>query len=322
MKKKRLFLFLGILGSAGALAVVAREIYCGVMYIYNVVLRRGDKTFLTRLIDVSKEADVLCEDMEEEGKKIAKWARESKTEEVFIEGYKNTRLYGEIYGNNSHKWVVILHGYGGDCTLMYYAGEVFFKNGFNVLLPDLRGHGKSGGSYIGMGWNDRFDVLKWLEEIKKRDKKAKIALYGVSMGGATAMMTAGEKLNKAVKVIIEDCGYTSIKDIFVYQMKKLKVPIFPFLYLTAFVCKRKNGYNILKASALEQIKKCKAPMLFIHGEKDSFVPSEMLDRLYNAKTKGLKEKALIKGAGHGVSAMVDKEEYWKRVFDFVNRFMD
>lgn len=322
MKKKRLFLMLGVIGGLSLLAVAIREIYCGVMYIYNVALKRGDKTFLTRLIDVSKEADVLCDDIEEEGERIAKWAIANKSEEVYIDGYNNTRLYGEIFKNSSHKWVIILHGYGGDCTLMYYVGEIFHNKGYNALLPDLRGHGKSGGGYIGMGWHDRLDVLRWIEEIKKEDKRAEIVLYGVSMGGATVMMTSGEKLDKRVKAIIEDCGYTSVKDIFLCQMKKLKVPSFPFLYLTAFLCQRKNKYNLLKASAIEQVKKSKVPMLFIHGENDGFVPPQMLDMLYNAKKKGFKERFMVKGAGHGVSAMVDKEEYWGRVFGFLDRWVD
>lgn len=41
-----------------------------------------------------------------------------------------------------------------------------------------------------------------------------IILYGVSMGGATVMNVAGEKIPKQVKAIIEDCGYTSVWDVF------------------------------------------------------------------------------------------------------------
>lgn len=322
MKNNKLLKFSLLASGLGASAFLSREIYCAVMYLYNISVKRGDKTFLTRLIDVSNEADVLCDDLEEEGKRIAKWARENKTEEVYINGYNNTKLYGEIYKNNTNKWVIILHGYGGECTLMDYAGEVFFNKGFNVIIPDLRGHGKSGGAYIGMGWHDRLDIVNWINEIIKRDMKSEIVLYGVSMGGAAVMMCSGEKLAHNVKCIIEDCGYTSVYEIFKCQMKKFKIPSFPLLNMTGLVCKFKNNYSIFKASALNQVEKSELPMLFLHGENDGFVPSEMTDKLYASKIFGYKEKYIFKGAGHGVSAMVGKEKYWNRVFDFIERFVN
>ncbi len=55
----------------------------------------------------------------------------------------------------------------------------------------------------------------------KEDPNAEIALFGVSMGGATAMMTSGEDLPSNVKVIIEDCGYSTVIDEFTYQLKDL-----------------------------------------------------------------------------------------------------
>ena len=69
----------------------------------------------------------------------------------------------------------------------------------HALLPDLRGCGESGGAYIGMGWPDRKDMLHWIDWIIRRDSGAQIVLYGISMGGATVMMTAGEELPEQVK---------------------------------------------------------------------------------------------------------------------------
>ncbi len=320
MKKKRFKYYFWAAGAAFS-AVAARELYCAVMYLYNISIKRGDKTFLTRLIDVSGEAEILCDDLKLEGERIARWVRENKTEEIYINSKGGIKLYAQVYKNNSNKWAVILHGYGGEGILMDYAGEVFFKNGFNVLIPDLRGHGKSEGSYIGMGWHDRLDLIGWINEIIKKDEKSEIVLYGVSMGGAAVMMCSGESLPSNVKCIVEDCGYTSVYDVFKCQLKKLRLPAFPFIHLTALVCRFKNNYNIFKASSVKQVEKSQLPMLFLHGAKDEFVPCAMAEKLYGCKESGYKEKYIFKDAGHGVSAMVGKENYWNKVFDFINKFI-
>ncbi|WP_143805201.1 alpha/beta hydrolase, partial [Oenococcus oeni] len=82
--------------------------------------------------------------------------------------------------------------------------------GFNVLLPDDRGHGQSMGEYISFGWLDRLDYLQWLKKIIKRvGPKSEILLFGVSMGASTVEMLSGEDLPSQVKCVIADCGYSS-----------------------------------------------------------------------------------------------------------------
>lgn len=313
-KKITILFFLGVI-----IFILAREIYCMIMYLYNISVKRGDKLFLTKLIDLHNEENALMKDLKEE---TDEWIKESRHNERVIKAFDGIDLFADIYmqKEKSEKWVVIVHGFGGNGRLMNYAGKVFFLCGYNVIIPDCRGHYKSGGSYIGMGWNDRLDIIRWCDEIKKHSENPKICLYGVSMGGASVMMSSGEKLPYNVKCIIADCGYTSVYEIFKEQLKKLHLPVFPLLNMVSMVCYIKNGFGFKKASAIEAVKKSKIPMLFIHGKNDSFVPCEMVNRLYNAK-KGKKEKLIIDGAGHGVSAFIEPIEYWNKVFLFLEKYM-
>lgn len=108
-----------------------------------------------------------------------------------------------------------------------------------------------------------------------------------------------EDLPPQVKAIIEDCGYTSVDAQLSYQLSRMyHLPSFPLLNTTSLVTKLKAGYSFSEASALEQIKKNKLPILFIHGAEDWFVPVSMVYELYEA-CPSEKELYIVEGAGHG-----------------------
>ena len=70
----------------------------------------------------------------------------------------------------------------------------------------------------------------------------------------------------------------------------------------------KAGYSFKEASALKQLTKVNVPVLFVHGEADTFVPTEMVYRLYEACPTE-KELLTIPRAGHGTAFQVDREKY-------------
>lgn len=223
---------------------------------------------------------------------------------------------------DSHRCVIVCHGYGGNGAQMFGYAKQFYSMGCSVLVPDARAHGESEGAYYGMGWLERKDVLGWADQLIAVDPEAEIVLFGVSMGGATVMMTAGEDLPEQVKCIVEDCGYTSVWDEFSLQLRTLfGAPDFPLMYTTDLICKLRAGYGFQEASAVEQLKKAEVPMLFIHGEEDTFVPYSMLDPVYEACASTEKERLTVPGAGHGAAASTDPDLYWSTVETFINKHL-
>ncbi len=144
-------------------------------------------------------------------------------------------------------------------------------------------------------------------------------VHGISMGAATTMNVSGEQLPSCVSSIrfVEDCGYTSVWDEFSYEIsEEFHLPDFPLMYTTSLLCKLKYGWSFDEASPLRQVAKCRAPMLFIHGDNDTFVPSRMVHPLYEAKT-GQKSLWITKGTKHAVSYDDYPEEYVQRLKSFV-----
>ena len=84
---------------------------------------------------------------------------------------------------DSHKTAIVAHGYMGNAETMANYAKMFHDLGYNVLVPDARGHGKSEGDYIGFGWHERKDYVKWIDQVLETNGQSEeIVLYGISMG--------------------------------------------------------------------------------------------------------------------------------------------
>ncbi len=251
------------------------------------------------------------------------WFNDS-SEDRWLESHDGLRLHAlYLPREGSHKYAVICHGYG---SIPQYGGRFaarFYGMGYSVLAPAARAHEESGGRYVGMGWPERRDIVAWVDDLAAQDPQAEIVLFGVSMGGATVMMTAGEAdLSPHVKCVIEDCGYSSVWDEFAVQLRDMfGLPTFPVLDAASLISRMRAGYGFREASAVEQLKKTALPMLFIHGEDDDFVPYSMLDVVYGACASPEKERLSIPGAGHGEASWEDPELYWSTVEAFLDRHM-
>ena len=272
----------------------------------------------SKSIIFNSEANEIKQQMKIEN---TKWL-EDNAKDVYTQN-KKIKLHGyEVINKKDSKiWVIAVHGYTDSAYFMVKAAKQFLNYGYNVLMPDLRAHGKSEGKYIGMGWLDRLDLIEWINYLIQKYGNIKIILYGISMGAATVMMTSGEKLPSNVRIIIEDCGYTSVWDEFAFVLKYIfKLPTFPTLYNANIMTKIRAGYSLKKASCIKQLKKSTTPTLFIHGDQDKFVPFYMLDKLYDA-AKCKKEKLVIKGAGHAEAQEIDSQKYWHTVRKFIKRYI-
>ena len=239
------------------------------------------------------------------------------------DGLKLHALYLPQQGEG-HKYAVLCHGYGSIPQTMGRFASRFYEMGYSILAPAARTHERSEGRYASMGWLERRDIVAWVDSLVEQDPQAEVVLFGISMGGATVMMTAGEAdLSSNVKCVIEDCGYSSVWDEFAGQLKEMfGLPTFPVLDAASLVTQLRAGYGFQEASAVEQLKKPSLPMLFIHGEEDTFVPYAMLDVVYQACASPEKELLSIPSAEHGEASSVDPERYWSTVEAFLAKHMD
>ncbi|WP_409252975.1 alpha/beta hydrolase [Bacillus sp. SCS-153A] len=288
-------------------------------YFYNVAVNRSDEP--VELYGGSQSAFSMVDEEEQQRKleEVLQWTEEQTFEPVQVKSQDGLILSAVLLRseNPNGKAVILAHGYKGSNEQMPGVTKFYHEQGFDVLKPDARGHGNSEGDYIGYGWDDRKDYVKWINLLINEYKAEDVYLHGFSMGAATVLMTSGEDLPSEVKGIIADSGYTTVEEELAHQLKYLyHLPAFPLMEITSAVTKVRAGYTFAEASAVQQVKKNKLPVFIIHGDQDELVPTEMAHTLYEAASSE-KELWIVPGAGHTEAYTVAEEEYQNRLKTFI-----
>ena len=252
---------------------------------------------------------------------MEKWARMTRAmphEDVEVRSFDGLTLRGKFYEYAPGAPIeLMLHGYRG-CAERDMPGGALRSHrvGRSALVVDQRASGSSDGKVISFGINERKDCLTWVNfMIQKFGPDVKIILTGISMGGATVMMAAGEDLPRQVIGILSDCGYSSPKEIICKVMAEMKLPS-KFLYPLVKLGARLFGkFDLEETSAVEALQRCQKPVIFFHGEEDAFVPCEMSKACFDA-CAAPKRLVTIPQAGHGLAYPVDPELYIRELKDF------
>lgn len=219
---------------------------------------------------------------------------------------------------------VMLHGHNDNAVrMMRYAYLHYEMLNRDVVLPDHFGHGESEGDHVRFAWLDRKDVSTiWIPATHHLWPDLPIIVHGLSMGGAMTMYTAGEDIPDEMNVVayIEDCGYSSIYEQLAYQLDAFYgLPGFPLLNCADWLCYMLYGWSLNDGDTSVPLSHCQLPMLFIHGDADTYVPTSMLMQNYEAKTQGYKELWITPGSDHAESIHDHWEEYITRCQDFISR---
>ncbi len=222
-------------------------------------------------------------------------------------------LYGKYYECQPGAPIeLMMHGYRGRAERDLCGGiQRCFSIGHNVLLVDQRASGKSDGHVITFGVKESLDCLSWVRCICDTfGSDTPIMLTGISMGATTVLMAASHPLPDNVIGVLADCGFTTAKEIIKKVITDMKLPhfLYEFIRLGA---KLFGGFDPSTAD----IPTPTVPVIFFHGENDSFVPYEMSIQNFNHCTAP-KQLVIVPNAEHGLSYVIDEPGYLRALTDF------
>jgi pimeloyl-ACP methyl ester carboxylesterase len=213
--------------------------------------------------------------------------------------------------------VVLMHGFSWN-RLPWLAGFVpWLTERYHVLQFDFRGHGVSEDADITLGTAERLDVAAAVRLLEGRGL-GPIALMGISMGGAVAIM-AGADL--PVAAVVADAPYADLFNPIGNRMRELRYPM-PWLGSRLVVLGASVRARTRLLAPIDHVARL-APrgLLLIVPHEDQLIDAEQGLRLY-AAARPPKELYVVEGAGHGDARTVGGDEYRRRVMGFLARHLD
>ena len=272
------------------------------------------------------------EQMEKEGGKDRLFIEaneiEKKADEIvsFASSIDGIKLSGSYYDREKNAPVILFfRGLWSssfvDAIPIY---EITKKMNWNLLITTSRAHGESGGNFSTLGVLEKYDCRDWVNWVMEHwGRQTPIFLMGVSMGGATVMMSSNLGLPDSVYGIIDDCGFTTAKEM-IRENCKAHLP--KFIPSSIFEFFLEAGTRIWGDFDLEQADACKAlsqtdiPVLIIHGNEDTKAPLSMAYKLYDS-CRSEKEIYIVNGADHAENYQADPEKYGDIIIRFIKKHM-
>ena len=213
--------------------------------------------------------------------------------------------------------VMVLHGVGDTRSGMVDHAAFLLNAGYTVLLPDVRGHGSSGGSVISYGVRESADVHAWSDWLFQKRSIARLYGLGQSMGAAILIQSLARE--PRFRALVADCSFDTFEDVAIYRLENAsglgRWAAWPVVETGLLYARIIHGVALSKASPANAIRPTTTPILLIHGTADTNIPpaeSEALHAL-NPRSTVL---WLVPGAGHIGSLSRDPRAYARRVTEW------
>jgi esterase/lipase len=272
------------------------------------------------LINYNNPVVDLVDHTEDFYKGAYEWFQEIPKEEIKITSYDELKLYGfyiPSYHKNSKNIAIIVHGYQSKATDMIIIGKMYAEMGFQVMLTDLRGHGKSEGDFTSFGYYEKYDLKKWINfALRSYGSDSNILIHGVSMGAATTMMVTGLDIPKEkIKFMLLDSGFTKLRRALLNPKRSQALKIFyPGLNIVTFM---KHRFLIDRVNPIKQMKKNTIPFLIVQGDKDTAITLEMANKLYESSPTITKDLLIIKDSKHALGFRDDYQLCYDTLFKMI-----
>jgi len=222
-----------------------------------------------------------------------------------------------VQSNKTKGVIVLLHGIRSSRMQMIDRAKLLYDQGYSSILIDFQAHGESPGEYITIGHLEKFDVKATIDFARSKHPNEPIAVIGVSLGGASAVLAAP----LGIDALILESVYTNISTA---VHNRVAMRLGPFSWLPAELLlaqlKPRFGFSVGELSPINMIKYISCPVYIIAGEVDLHTTKEETRRLFNLANSP-KKLWLVENFAHVDIYNASPEAYKKNIIIFLSEHL-
>jgi len=221
--------------------------------------------------------------------------------------------------SDSNKSVILFHGLGDNRKGMIGYVQLFLRNGYNVLTPDWRAHGESGGDLASYGIKEKFDVTSWINWLQRSTGSKKYYALGESYGAAILLQSLQNE--KRFSAAAAECSFTTFREAAYDRGGQLirtsdfagRTIFFPAVESAFWTASWKYDLDFDQINPLKTLAATKTPVLLIHGDMDNNIPVRHSRLMYASVKNNSNIQYWETHAGHSGTFGKVPDEFEKRV---------
>lgn len=219
--------------------------------------------------------------------------------------------------DSSKGTVILFHGLGGNKSNVLKQAYEFRFLGFNVMLVDLRAHGRSDGNITTMGFRESEDVKLAYDYILKRGER-NIILYGISLGSVVIAKAVYDYNISPSRVILE-IPFSNLKRLVGVRGRMIGFPEGPFGAFVTFWASVEQGFNGFRQNTYKYVQKINCPVLIQCGAIDIFASPAERDAIFRNIPATEKKLVIFENAVHQPLLTADPLKWKQEIAEFVSK---
>ena len=219
--------------------------------------------------------------------------------------------------------VIVFHGVTDNRLSMTGYAEIFLRHGYDVLMPDARAHGTSGGEIATYGLREADDIHRWFEWLEANEQPACVYGFAESMGAAGLLQSLA--IEPRFCAVAAESPFSSFREVSYDRVGQFfhagpwvgRTALRPVVDLSFEYAKWKYKVDFNEVSPARVVAGTKVPVLLIHGKVDQNIPV----RHSRVIAAGNAEVVLweVPDAGHCGAMGAAPEEFERRVIGWFER---
>jgi alpha-beta hydrolase superfamily lysophospholipase len=210
-----------------------------------------------------------------------------------------------VSNQDSSKAVILLNGIGANRMGMIERAKIYLNLGYNVLLPDLRGTGESGGQMISFGWQERLDLEACCHFLQKSGVE-EIGVHGNSLGAATIAYSLPN--HPTYSFVVMESVYDNIENALNNRLKSYHIPPLFCAAMTAITEIRIDA-KMEELKPEDYVSLINVPVLILAGDSEQKVKKSETEKVFLKVGSSKKQLHFFKGAKHENFLSRYREEY-------------